>query len=331
MIVSLQFWTAGLDYLSVESLPTVMEKNSLSMAQKCQIEEMEDLKVQAEAISSRVPVASNDPNDPLNWSTPIKITTYFTICLFTFIANVNSSNFTVAIVPVEKQFHVNATHATLLTALNVLLFGIGNLIWVPLMRIIGKRPVYLIALSILTAANAWSTVATTWSSLLGGRMLSGVGAAAADATVPSVVADLFFLDQRGHCMMFFHLAMTTGLFLGPPINAYLIQLHNWRWSCGFIAIFAGSLLLVGCFTIRETQYAKERKQYEQSEIPAKRRYLDWLGFGVGYNKDASFFCTFWDIVRMTGYPPVIWVGAVIGSFVGWYVWLVSHLYFTDTV
>lgn len=196
----------------------IKDKNEL---QTERLEDMEDQKLSAPAIPPRFPIPSNDPNDPLNWTTPVKITTYLTICLLTFIANVNGSNFTVVIVPLEKHFHVNATHATLLVSLNVLMFGLGNLIWVPFMRVLGKRPAYLITLSILTAANAWSTVAVSWNSLLGGGVLSGVGAAAADATVPSVVADLFFLENRGHCMMFFHLALSLDLFLKPLINASL--------------------------------------------------------------------------------------------------------------
>lgn len=291
-----------------------MKKHNLPESEH---EEVEDIKTPNTLSSQRVPIASNDPNDPLNWPIQVKVTTYLTICLFTFIANVNGSNFTVAILPLEKYFHVDATKATMLIGLNVLMFGIGNLIWVPLMRVLGKRPVYLMALSILMAANAWSTVATTWNSLLGGRMLSGVGAAAADATVPSVVADMFFLDQRGHCMMFFHLALSSGLFLGPLINAYLVQLHDWRWSPGFISIFAGCLLLVGFFTIRETQYTLPRLQHAEEDVPKKRSYIGWLGMTVGYNKKGNFFRTFWDIIRMAGYPPVIWVGIIIGCFVAW--------------
>ncbi|KAK0791624.1 hypothetical protein LTR75_011717, partial [Friedmanniomyces endolithicus] len=118
-----------------------------------------------------------------------KITTYATICLFSFIANVNGSNFTVAIVPLSKHFDIGNNRATWLTGFNVLMFGLGNVIWVPLMRVLGKRPVYLIALIVFVAANAWSTRATTFGSLLGGRMIAGFGASAADATVPSAVAD----------------------------------------------------------------------------------------------------------------------------------------------
>jgi MFS family permease len=226
----------------------------------------------------------------------------------------------VAIVPLTKQFKTDATHATFLVGFNVLMFGLGNVLWVPLMRVIGKRPVYLIALAVFVAANAWSAKATSWGSLLGGRMVSGFGASAADATVPSAVAEMFFLDQRGHCMMFFHLALASGIFLGPLINAYLVQLHSWRWSCDFLAISGGAIFILAFFFIREPQYYAERRQHEAHSIPQARSYTSWLSLTRGFNHDKPvqrFVHTFWDIVRMAFYPPVFWVGCLVGIFVGW--------------
>ena len=188
------------------------------------------------------------------------------------------------------------------------------------MRVLGKRPVYLLALAVFVVANAWSTQAQTWGSLLGGRMVAGFGAAAADATVPSLVADVFFAKQRGHCMMFFHLALASGVFLGPLINAWIVQLHGWRWSCGFLAITGGVIFLLVLFLFRETQYDKARQQHPEDGIPEKRSYLGWLSLTIGYNSDKPlqrFLRTFWDIIRIAIYPPVLWVGCLIGLFVGW--------------
>lgn len=255
--------------------------------------------------------------------------------MFTFIANVNGSNFTVAIIPLEKQFHTNSTRATWLVGFNVLMFGLGNVLWVPLMRVLGKRPVYLMALALFVAANAWSTVATSWGSLLGGRMVAGFGAAAADATVPSAVADMvsceifpltytasanaaqFFLEHRGHCMMYFQLSVASGIFLGPLINGYIVQLHSWRWSCGFLAIAGGATFLLALFLLRETQYHMHRIQYAPNEVPKKRGYMGWLSLTVGFNKQGHFLRTFWDITRMAFYPSVFWGGCMVGLCVGW--------------
>jgi len=220
------------------------------------------------------------------------------------------------------------------------MFGLGNVLWVPLMRVVGKRPIYLTALAGFVAANVWSTVATSWGSLLGGRMLAGFCGSAADAPVPSAVADMFYVDERGHCMMvmlpctrsrfqrhpdlivsqFFHLALASGIFLGPIINAYLVQRHSWRWSCGFLAIAGGIIFCFAFFLIRESQYRKERRQWAVEEVPHERRYREWLSLNVGLDHERPvhrFLLTFWDIIRMAFYPPVFWVGCLLGLFVGW--------------
>ena len=223
-----------------------------------------------------------------------------------------------AIVPLTKHFHISPTRATWLLGFNVLTFGLGNILWVPLMRVLGKRPVYLMALAVFVAANAWSTRATSWGSLLGGRMVSGFGASAADATVPSVVGDMFSFEHRGHCMMFFHFALASGIFLGPVINAYLVQLHGWRWSCGFLTIAGGVVFIMAVFLIRETQF--DRSGHAEDEKPRERSYREWLSLSLGYNGDKPlqrFLRTFWDIIRMAVYPPVFWVGCLVGLFVGW--------------
>jgi MFS family permease len=223
-------------------------------------------------------------------------------------------------VPLEKQFHTTPTRATWLVGFNVLMFGLGNILWVPLMRGLGKRPIYLLALAMFVACNVWSMKARTWGSLLGGRMLAGFAASAADATVPSAVADMFFVDQRGHCMMFFHFALASGIFVGPLINAYVVQLHGWRWSCGWLAIAGGFVFVLAVLLIREPQYHQERRQWPEDQRPRKRTYAQWLSLTVGYNGDRPVervFRTFWDILRMAFYPPVFWVGCTCGLFVGW--------------
>ena len=110
-----------------------------------------------------------------NWSLPAKLSTYLTICFYTFLANVNSSNFTVATKPIIAEFHVSQTQAGELVCFNVFLFGLGNIFWVPLMRVIGKRPVYLLSMAMLCMMNVWSSKASSYGELLASRILSGFG------------------------------------------------------------------------------------------------------------------------------------------------------------
>jgi MFS family permease len=120
-------------------------------------------------------------------------------------------------------------------------------------------------------------------------------------------------------MMFFHLAMSCGFFLGPLIEAYITQYGGWRWNCGFIAVAAAATLVVGFFTIHETSYPEGRNDLDRpvESYAPKRSFISKLGLTHGYNKNGSFFRSVVDILSLLAYPPVTWVGMTVGSFVAW--------------
>lgn len=225
----------------------------------------------------------------------------------------NSSNFTVATKAIIADFGVSQTQAGELVCFNVFLFGLGNIVWVPLMRVIGKRPVYLLAMLLLCMMNVWSSQTKSYRELLAARILSGFAAAAADATVPAVVGDMVAPEHRGHYLMIFHLSMTGGLFLGPLINAYLVQEEDWRWMCYFLAIAVGVVLFCSIFTIRETSYLQVEPGRQ-----SKRSWHHWLSLTLGFDRRASFLRTLLDILTNATYPPLIWCAFTIGIPVGWY-------------
>lgn len=241
------------------------------------------------------------------------------MCFFTVLATINSSNFTVAISQISKEFHETPTRSGYLVCFNVLLLGVGNLFWVALMKVVGKRPVYLAALLLLVACNVWSYEARNFNSLLASRIVSGFASSAADATVPSLCADLFFVHERGHFMMIFHLALSTGFFIGPLLCAFIVQEVGWRWTCGFIAVAAGATFVVGIFSIRESNYPRTKVDIElpASAFPPKRSLSSWLSLAHGYDRDESFIRTLGRMVALTAYPPITWTGFTVGTFVGW--------------
>jgi predicted MFS family arabinose efflux permease len=224
----------------------------------------------------------------------------------------------VAVVKIADEFHQTPTRAGYVVCFNLLFMGLGNLLWVPLSRVIGKRPVYLSALLLFTACNIWAYEASSYGSLLAARIISGLAAAAADATVPSLIADLFPIHERGHYMMIFHFALSTGFFIGPLICAYITQGIGWRWTSGFLAITGGSTFFVGFFTIRETNYRREIANSGLSvPDPSKRSFVSWLSLTHGFRRDVSFFQTVWSVICLAVHPPILWVGFLVGTFVGW--------------
>lgn len=92
-------------------------------------------------------------------------------------------------------------------------------------------------------------------------------------------------------MMMFHTAISGGMFLGPLINAYIVQYAGWRWMCGFMAIAASATFVVGFFTIHETAYKRELVNFDlpKSEYGPKGNWLADLSLTSGYDSQTSFW------------------------------------------
>ena len=86
------------------------------------------------------------------------------------------------------------------TGVCVLTLGYANFILIPCTRIFGRRPVALVCSVIFLVSNVWQALATSYSSLMGGRALIGIGAATSESLMPVVIADLLFLHERGTWM-----------------------------------------------------------------------------------------------------------------------------------
>ncbi|KAL3489578.1 major facilitator superfamily domain-containing protein [Aspergillus germanicus] len=262
-----------------------------------------------------------DPNDPLMWTRSQKTLKCLTVCFFTVLSTFNSSNLVVAVVRISDDFHQSPTRTGYAVCFNLLFMGLGNLLWVPLSRVIGKRPVYLSALLLFTACNIWTYEASTYESLLVSRIISGLAAAAADATIPSLIADLFLIHERGHYMMIFHFALSTGFFVGPLICAYVTQEAGWRWTSGFLAIAGGVTFVVGFFTIR-------KKRTIGGRLPIRRSFTSWLSLKHGFNREVSFLRTVWRTIRLALHPPhtMGWIFSWDLCWMYWVIWfyIFSH-------
>lgn len=88
-----------------------------------------------------------------------------------------------------------------LVAVNVLLIGVSNIIWVPLANTFGRRPVLIASMTLGLLCTIWGGVATSFSSLLAARALQGAAFGPADTICPESVGEVFFVHQRGRAMV----------------------------------------------------------------------------------------------------------------------------------
>ncbi|KAJ5728927.1 uncharacterized protein N7483_003435 [Penicillium malachiteum] len=266
------------------------------------------------------PQPTNDPNEPLNWPQREKYATYLVLCWFTFLAFTNSSAFTVAVESIVKEFDKTRTEASYLTSLQVLAMGFGAAFWMPIARKIGKRPVYLLSILFLCFTNIWSYYSRSYGNLLASRIVGGFLTAASDAPVSSVAADLFYFHERGHTLMIFNIAISSGAFFGPFINAYITQYLGWPWMCGVMAIASGATFIPAVLLVKETAYivpfgVRDLDQSAETYAP-KRSWVASMSLTAGINRDASFLKWVFETAQLFAYPPIWFSGLTVGLFIG---------------
>lgn len=82
--------------------------------------------------------------------------------------------------------------------------------WLPLTNIYGRRPVLLFNLLLTTAGAIGSAKATTFPTLLGTRVLNGIGISCLMAVGPACINDIFYLHERGFKTGIFTVFITNG-------------------------------------------------------------------------------------------------------------------------
>lgn len=94
------------------------------------------------------PVPTLDPNDPLMWPKWRKYIYLFCVIFFTLMGNSSCLSPSVFFVPWSIEFDVPITRTTDVQNYAILMYGLINLIWVPLALKFGRRPTWLVALTI---------------------------------------------------------------------------------------------------------------------------------------------------------------------------------------
>ena len=271
------------------------------------------------------------------------------ISYFIFLSYYITSSISPILVNIATDFNISITKASWLITFNVLFLGIGNLFWIPLSLKIGKRPVILFSTAIFFASSIWSSLAQGYGSLLGARIVQGFGASSCEALGPAVVADLYFVHERGLwvgvCMFMIACgAAVGGIFGGLVANAN----SDWRWVFWMNTVLTGFSFVIAFLFQAETNFQRPAENesgegLHPSELEAIRARVNnsWAqSLGVmewydryGYNaklylayyplltksRETSIWWLWWRPWLMLRYPAVIWASLLIGLNLGGFV------------
>ena len=147
------------------------------------------------------------------------------------------------IVPIEQQFGWSRSTTSFAITVNLVVYGLTAPFAAALMQRFGIRRMVGLALTLVAIGCLATTVmSSSWQLVLAWGFAIGIGTGSMALVFGAIIADRWFVTNRGLVVGIFSAASSTGQLVFLPMLAYLINSHGWRTAVLLVAAF--SLLLV---------------------------------------------------------------------------------------
>ena len=155
-------------------------------------------------------------------------------------------------------FGVDLTNVAVLTGYFLLGAGAAAIFFVPSGRVWGKRHLFLIGMLIVIASGAWGgSTNGDYKSMVGARVLQGIGCAPFESMINAAVGDLYFVHQRGVRMAFTNLAVFGGAFFTPILVGKIADSMGVDWTFYWVSILMAITFPLVFVICPETAYRRD--------------------------------------------------------------------------
>ncbi len=171
-------------------------------------------------------------------------------------------------------------------------FAVGQLFYGPLSDRYGRRPVLLVGVSFFIATTLACSLAPSIGSLIGLRVLQGLGAASGAVLSRALTRDAYSAHEMPVVMSWISLGMNISPSIGPTLGGFLGEWLSWRATFWFVGGFGLVLLLVSALGLTETNRHRSAQVDLGSllrgsgEMLRDRHFLGYvltLGFAMAIN------------------------------------------------
>ncbi|KAJ6111885.1 hypothetical protein N7523_007946 [Penicillium sp. IBT 18751x] len=205
-----------------------------------------------------LPQPTNSPADPLNWSRAKKLWSLFLISFYACVFSFGENNWGASWTLISVSTGVSLTNMNGGSALNYLLLGFFNIIWIPTAMKLGRKIVYILSLVCLLGGSVWGGFYTGTGQYYIMLAIQGIGTAAYQALIQLTIFDMFFTHERGRMVAIYIFFQQLGSILGLILGGYISDGIGWRWSSPIVAIACGVLILLFVFTFDDTMFPRYR-------------------------------------------------------------------------
>ncbi|MBS0289818.1 MAG: multidrug effflux MFS transporter [Proteobacteria bacterium] len=148
---------------------------------------------------------------------------------------------------------------------------VAQLFYGPLSDCFGRKPLFLLSLSIYTIASVICIFSTTIQVFILGRCLQALGSGGA-VLVFAIIRDLYEGKQAAKIIAYMSAVVAISPIIGPILGGIIQSLLSWQYNFVVLALIGGFLLLLSRF-IAETNQKQKFSAAFSKEIGSHYRYL----------------------------------------------------------
>jgi EmrB/QacA subfamily drug resistance transporter len=220
-------------------------------------------------VGGKVLTAAMAPQTPTRDSLPADVRPWpalFALCLGFFMILVDTTIVTVATPAIISDLHADVNSVVWVTSAYLLAYAVPVLITGRLGDRFGPKNLYLVGLTVFTAASLWCGLTNSIEMLIIARVVQGLGASMLTPQTMAVITRIFPSDKRGQAMALWGATAGVATLVGPILGGVLVDALGWEWIF-FINVPVG---VIGFFlAVRLVP-----------SLPTHTHKFDWLGVAL---------------------------------------------------
>jgi EmrB/QacA subfamily drug resistance transporter len=165
----------------------------------------------------------------------------------------------VALPSMQRSLHLKVSELEWVVAGYALTFGAFMLTGGKLADLFGRRKMFVAGLVIFTASSLACGLAGSASSLIGARVIQGLGAALMNPATLSIISVTFPPKQRGTAIGIWAGVSALALAIGPLVGGLITERVNWNWIF-FINVPIGVIAIAAAFAFITESRDTSREQ-----------------------------------------------------------------------
>ncbi|WNC14859.1 MFS transporter [Brevibacillus brevis] len=172
----------------------------------------------------------------------------------------------VFMVPVEQEFGWSRSVISFALSINILLYGLAGPFAAAVMDRFGIRRITVIALLMLACGSALTSwMQASWQLTLLWGIVVGLGSGCTASVLGAMIANRWFVKNRGLVMGILTASGATGQLLFLPLLASMSEMAGWRTATWIISSVALVMVPIVLMFMRDRPSDKGLKAYGASE------------------------------------------------------------------